>query len=448
MFSSILISTLVLVAMAVIVVLTAVFLRRVVPTNMVHIVQSSKSTTPYGRGKEAGNTYYAWPSWIPRIGISVIEFPESIFQISLSGYDAYDTKRLPFVVDVAAFFRVEDANTVAQRVESFNQLREQLQNVLQGAVRRILATNTLEQIMEARSELGEQFTAEVTSQIAQWGVHPVKTIEFMDIRDSKNSEVIADIMAKEKSRIEMESRTVIAQNSQTAQLAEINAQRTVDVQKQDAEQQVGIRTAEKEKTVGIAQEQSVQQIQEQARETAERTMAVRAVEQQRTAEIAKNVMITQSEAEKEAATLAAEANLITTLRNAEGIKAEGDANASAETQMLMAPVTAQLALAKEIGSNGEYQHYLVRVEEIKASSSVGYKMADALAAADLKIFSTGNGDNVAKTAGGLLDVFGPVGGTKLSGLLTALSATPEGKMLVNRITGSEPGATIDAPDAP
>ena len=69
--------------------------RRVVPTNMVHIVQSSKSTVSYGRGREAGNTYYEIPSFIPFFGVTVTQFPESIFDISLKDYEAYDTGRLP-----------------------------------------------------------------------------------------------------------------------------------------------------------------------------------------------------------------------------------------------------------------------------------------------------------------------------------------------------------------
>ena len=79
----------------------ALLFRRVVPTNMVHIVQSAKSTISYGRDKDDGNTYYAWPSWIPKIGISVIEFPESIFKVTLNSLETrpdfineilYDTK--------------------------------------------------------------------------------------------------------------------------------------------------------------------------------------------------------------------------------------------------------------------------------------------------------------------------------------------------------------------
>ena len=43
-------------------------LRRVVATNEVHIVQSSGATTSYGSGTGNGNTCYAWPSWVPKLG--------------------------------------------------------------------------------------------------------------------------------------------------------------------------------------------------------------------------------------------------------------------------------------------------------------------------------------------------------------------------------------------
>ena len=72
------------VVLAVAVVL-AILYRKVVSTNMVHIVQSNKRTTPYGTGLEGGNVYYRWPSWIPRIGITVIELPVSNFDLSLDG---------------------------------------------------------------------------------------------------------------------------------------------------------------------------------------------------------------------------------------------------------------------------------------------------------------------------------------------------------------------------
>lgn len=425
-------------------------LRRVVPTNMVHIVQSSTATTSYGRGEgKKGNVYYAIPSWVPKFGITVTEFPESIFKVSLSDYEAYDQARLPFIVDVTAFFRVDQSETAAQRVASFNELCEQLDSVLKGAVRRILATNTLEHIMEARSDLGKQFTAEVDAQIKEWGVRTVKTIEFMDLRDSKSagSKVIHNIMAKEQSRIDRESRVTIASNAQQAELAEIDAQRSIDVQRQDAEQQVGMRTAEKRKVVGIADEMAQQDIKTQAAVTIEKVMMVKKVEAEKQATIEKAVAITLAEAERETKAIASEGVLRATENEAKGVFAKGEADAKAKELLLMAPVTAQIALAREIGANDGYQTYLVSLEQVKAGQSVGVAMADALKASDLKIISNGGGapgqiqDNVA----GLLDLFSAKGGTSITGMLAALGQTEEGKALLGKLTAAKP---VEAPAQP
>lgn len=447
-------------------------LRRVVPTNMVHIVQSSKSSTPYGRGKANGNTYYAWPSWVPLLGVTVTEFPESIFQVSLQDYEAYDQARLPFTVDVTAFFRISDAGVAAQRVASFSELNHQLQSVLQGAVRRILATNSLEDIMQSRSELGDQFTLEVREQIAEWGVLPVKTIEFLDLRDTKGSKVIADVMAKEKSRIERESRVAVAENNRQAELAEIDADRTVEVQRQDAEQQVGLRTAEKDKAVGIANEQAQQEIKTAARTTAERDMDVKKVQDVRQAEIQRDVatvraeqdkqvavvnadaqrqvQVVSAEAQKQATTTRAEGELSAALKEADGIRARGEASAAAEQAMLMAPVMTQIKLAEEIGSNPAYQQYLVTIRQVDAGRDVGLEMARAMQNADLKVIA--NSGDMQQGVAKLGDLFTPAGGTRLTGMLAALGQTEEGKNLLQQLTpmltnGATTGALVGAATA-
>lgn len=432
----------------------AVAYRRVVPTNMVHIVQSSKKTTAYGKDKPAGNSYFAWPSQLPVIGVSVTTFPESIFQVSLQGYEAYDASRLPFVVDVTAFFKVDDANKVAQRVSSFPELSEQLHQVIQGSVRRILSTNKLEEIMESRSHLSEQFTQEVGKDIKEWGVFPVKSIEFMDIRDSSNSKVIANIMSKEQSRIDMESRQRVAENKKLAELAEIDAKRMVDVQQQDALQQVGIRAAEKDQAVGIAKEKADQEIKEQAKITAEKEKEVLKVNTIKDAEITKEASIvkavqdkevailkaeqdkrvteTSAEADKQSTKLRAEGKLAEATNEAEGIKLKGDASAAAEKAMLMAPVEAQTALAKEIGENEGYQQYLITIKHIETGKEVGIEMAKALQGADLKVIS--NSGDIQSGVAKIGDMFTTGGGTNLSGMLAALAQTGEGKALLDGLT--------------
>lgn len=409
-------------------ILVMVILRRVVSTNEVHIVQSSAKTISYGKDMEAGNTYYAWPSWVPKLGVVVIKLPVSVFSGELTAYEAYDSGRLPFVVDIKAFFRIDNSNLAAQRVSSFGELSEQLQAILQGAVRTILAAKDIEAILSGRAEFGEAFTAAVNEQLKNWGVTTVKMIELMDIRDSKDSKVIANIMEKKKSLIEKESRVEVAGNKKLAQIAEIEAQREVDLSKQEAEQQVGIRTAQVEQEVGIAREKTSQTVQEQAAITAAKNAEVKRVDTVKAAEIQRDQALVKAEEQARTTVLIAEGALKATKLAAEGVTAEGVAQAAAEKAMQLAPVEAQIVLAKEIGENQGYQQYLVTLEQVKAGQVIGVAQADALKAANIKVIANGGTvDGGIKSIGGL---FSSAGGTQLGAMLEGLAQTDEGQSLL------------------
>lgn len=440
----------------------AMIFRTVVSTNDVHIVQSAKKTISYGKGEAAGNTYYNWPASVPVIGIKVIQLPVSVFDVKLSGYAAYDKGRVPFVVDIMAFFRVTDSGVAAQRVHSFPELHTQLESILQGAIRTILASSEIEEILEGRSKFGEMFTKEVDHQLLEWGVQNVKTIELMDIRDAEGSKVIANIMEKKKSLIEMQSRVAVAENQKTAKVAEINAKREADVSAQEAEQLVGERTALKEQAVGIAKEKAQQTIKEQAAITAEKAMAVLNVEHVRKAEIEKKVNEVEAEQEKvttviraegaaKTAIVAAEASketqilnatgaLEATKRHAEGVKLEGDAKAGAEQALQMATVTPQITLAKEIGENKSYQTYLIEIRKVEMGEIVGVEQAKALQKANVKVIA-----NTGTPVDGVTDVMSLMtskGGTQLGAMVEAFAQTEMGAELIAKVVGKKPEAAI------
>lgn len=392
-----------LVVLLVFAVFLSMVFRVVVPTNEVHTVQNGKETVSYGKDYDNGNVYYAWSSWIPVIGVQVSVLPVSVFQIELDGYEAYDQGRLPFEIDVVAFFRITNANQAAQRVSSFKELSDQLTSVLQGSTRAILASNDIEEIMQGRGKFGDQFTDEVKEQLANWGVETVKNIELMDIRDSQGSKVIANIMAKKKSHIEMESRLEVAKNTKLAETGEIEARRETDLRKQEASQQVGLRTVETEREVSLAQQAQAQAVKEQEKLTKEKEMNVKAVEHVRTAEINSQVQLVKADQDKKTAVIKAEAQKETLIlesegkleaerRNAEATVLNGEAQAGAEKALLLAPVEAQTTLAKEIGANTAYQSYLLQIRQIEASQAIGVKQAEALNSADIKmIVNTGDG---------------------------------------------------------
>ncbi len=412
-------------------VIVAVFLRRVVAPNEVHIVQSSKATTSYGKDTKNGNTYYEWPSWIPVIGVTKTMLPVSVFDLSLQAYEAYDKGRVPFVVDIVAFFRVSDSNLAAQRVEHFNELKSQLLSIVQGAIRTVLASHEIDDIMLERSKFGEQFTTEVEAQLENWGVVTVKNIELMDIRDAKDSRVVHNIMEKKKSLIEMQSRTEVADNMKKAQIAEIDAQRDTETQKQAALQAIGQRTAEKDKEVGIAIQTATQAVKEQERITQEKQVAIVRVAEVGQADINKQKGIVKAEQDKETMILDAEGKLESKKREALAIVAEGDARANAEKAMQLAPVEAQIVLAKEIGQNQGYQNYLVTIRQVEASQVVGVEQAKALEKADVKIIA--NTGEPVNGMNNVMDLFTSKGGTNIGAMLEGLAQTDQGKTLLSKI---------------
>ena len=431
-------------------------LRRVVPVNEVHIVQTRKNTVSYGKGFDS-NTYYEWPSRIPMIGLTRVTLPVSNFAIDLPDYAAYDKERVPFLVHVMAFFRISDSNTAAQRVASFEELKMQLTAIVQGSVRTVLAGHEIDQIMLDRSRFGEAFTKEVTPQLGGWGVEAIKNIELMDIRDSKESDVIQNIMAKRTSGIERESRLVVADNARQAEMAEIAAKREIEMSRQQAAEQVGLRTAEKEKNVGVANEQSSQQVKVQQRETAAKEMDVTQVKSVRNAEInrevavitaaqakevaivqadaAKQVAIVSAEGSKQQTVLTAEGKLEAAKRNAQGIEVEGNAKGTAETAILMAPVDAQIKLAEKIGSDQGYQNYLLGIRNIEAAQAVGTAQAEALKSAEVKVIS--NAGTPGKGLSSVMDLFSADGGTAVASMLEGLAQSPEGKKLLQKFAGEK-----------
>ena len=446
-----------------------VSLRRIVPTNVVHIVQRGKQTVSSGTNKQS-NVYYEWPSWLPFFGVSKRVLPVSNFDIDLKRYEAYDKDRVPFVVDVKAFFHISDTNVAAQKVESFEELKGQLENVVQGAVRSILAKSKLEEIMEERSIFGKQFTEAVNNDLQNWGVEAIKSIELMDVRDADGSQVIHQIMAKRMSAIDMESRTEVAKNNKMAKQAELEARKEIDVTTAETEkiageaqaqsqQAIGIAKAESKKRTGIAEQESISEIAKSQRMTAEQEMEVIKVNQVKQAEIDREREIITAEQEKQKTEIRAaadkyrveteasaaleakrkEAEATKTVGTAEAdvIKAKGISEAESRKAMELASVSAQTTLAKEIGENKPYQEYLIRVKEVEVSQVVGVaqyeSMAKALSAADLKLLI--NSGDVQSGIGKLSDLFTSKGASQINGLLEGLKQTEEGKNILSMLNG-------------
>ncbi len=453
--------------------------RRVVKPSEVHVVRRNKVTDIYGsikpvtnaatgqhqeQDESSGNVYYEIPSWMPIWGVEVQILPLHNFSVDLEKYEAYDRDKLPFVVDVTAFFRIADYKQAASRIEDNATLEEHLEKIVQSSVRSILANDTLDEIMIQRSRYGEEFTKEVSENLKEWGIVPVKAIELMDVRDKDGEQVISNIMEKKKSFIEMESRKEVAKNNQEAREAEISAAQSIAMKEEEKEETIGKRRAEREKAVGIAREQSQQDIQEQAKSTKEKEMAVLQVETVQRANIEKErtiidanasrerqkieaeAKVVVAEEQKKAAehdatalyiqkTKDAEAELIKEQNIAKAIEAKGLAEATAKEKQGLAEVEPQIVLAKEIGENKGYQSYLIEIKKVEATQAVGIEQAKNLGNAQIKIIANA-GNNIETGVKSAMDLFSATGGQALGSMLEAFKGTDAGKAILEKITGT------------
>lgn len=410
--------------------------RRVVPAHLVHIIQKSGATISYGASdNSSGNVYYDWPSWIPVIGLSMTVLPINNFELELEEYEAFDLNKVPFLVDVVGFFRIENTNLAAQRIASFKELFDQLTYIVQGSIRTILANSTIDSIMTERSKFGDAFTDEVLEQLKEWGVVPVKALELMDVKDAPTSKVISNIMAKKQSFINMESRKEVAENTRMAEIAEVQAKQEIDFQKEMSAQAIGERSALKEQAIGVAQQLAYQEIKAQQKTSTEREMEILRVKNINEASIQKEVALLKADQEKQQTIIIAEGKLEESKQTAQGKLAEGKASAEAEKLMQLAQVEAQIVLAKEIGENQEYQHYLVTIETIKANQLVGIEQAKAISTADIKVIA--NSGDVNGGIKSLGDLFSSKGGSNLGAMVEAFTQTPQGSAIADKFFGDK-----------
>ena len=455
----------------IVILIIIIYLRRVVPTNEVHIIQKWSSSTPHWKWFKWWNTYLAFPSWVPFFWVAIQKLPLSVFDLQLNWYKAYDSWKVPFIVDITAFFNINQPEMAAQKIYTMWELKDQLNETLKWVVRKVLASKDIIEIMESRKEIKDEFYAEVLNAVKEWWVDS-KNVEFMDIRDPSDwsSQVISNIMMKKRSQIEADSKIEVAENQKRAIIEKENkesearakaaeakaradiissdALRESEVKRIENEKLTQNKDIEKEKLLAVQKEEAKQKVYESEKVTKEKELDVKKVESEKNAEIAKSIelikadeqkqkSIIDAEAEKETITIQAQADKTKVELEAEADKTKVDLEAQAEKNRIE---SIWLAKAKEIDylgtaeaknktemakalnsfSNGSLW-FLVKELEVKLSEVVDLEKAKALNNADVKVISTwSNGGEWVKN---FMDLFSAKWWTNLWAMLESLKNT-------------------------
>jgi len=422
-------------------------LRKVVPTNEVHIVQRWKKSEPHGKWLQGWNVYLAWAPWVPVFWVAVQKLPLSIFSLQLNGYKAYDTGKVPFQVDITAFFEIKDPVLAAEKIYTINELKDQLNETVKWVVRKILASRDVVDIMESRSDIKEEFYKEVFSAVKAWWVD-LKNVEFMDIKDAEGSQVITNIMMKKRSLIESESEIEVAENQKKAiiekenkeaearaqaaeaksraDIIESDAQRAAELKRIENEKLTQNQDIEKDRVLSIQKEEAKQNFYDAEKGTKVKMLAVKQVEDEKTAEIAKSIEIIKAEEQKQKAII-----------DAEGAKSQVELEAAAEKTRIE---SIWIAKAKELDYIGTAEAknksqmadalnvftsdslgFMVKQLEVNLAEIVDLEKAKALSKADVKVISTGtNGWEGVKS---FMDLFSANGGTNIGAMVEAAKNT-------------------------
>jgi len=428
-------------------ILIAINLRKVVPTNEVHILQNWKSTSIKWKWFEGGNTYYNFPQWVPVVGKSITKLPLYVFDIKLEKYQAYDNGKIPFVVDVTAFFVIKDPELAAKRVANFEELKEQLVEVVKWAVRKTLAQYDIQEIMEARGELGAKFYEEVTNAVKEWWVE-LKNIEFMDISDADGFSVIRNLLEKKRKTIETESEKEVALKDKEREIVEAEARKEAEVKRIEAEKEAKLaqieadkltrtQEVEKEKLVRLQEEEAKKALYEKQKETKQKELDIKLLEEQKEAEIQKVKEIIDAEKEKEIEIKEAEAKAKSLELDAEAkarameleaeakqvaVEKEWLAKAKSIDYVGTAEAKNKLEMAKALNAFSEAAlEYMIQELNLKYNSKVDLEKAKALEKADIKVISTGANGNEGMDS--FMDLFTSKGGTNLGAMIESFKNT-------------------------
>lgn len=433
-------------------------LRKVVPTNEAHVVQKGKTSVSFGKGFEWGNVYHNWPSWVPVVWVSVQKLPLSIFDLQLNDYKAYDSGKVPFQVDITAFFEIKDPTVAAQKVFTIGELKDQLNETLKWVVRKVLASKDIVEIMESRVEIKKEFYDQVFGAVKSWGIM-LQNVEFMDIRDADGSQVVTNIMMKKRSQIESESQIEVAENQKKATIEKENklaearsaaaqAKSGADIIASDAERDAEIKVIEnekltqnqeieKERILAVQKEEAKQKLYEAEKVTKERELAVKQVDEEKNAEIAKSIELIRADEQKQKMIIDAQADKASIELAAWADKIKVELEASAEKTRIE---SIWIAKAKEIDYIGtaraknqtqmaealnmfdqESLEFMKKELDVKLSEIVDLEKAKALWKADVKVISTGsNGWEGVKS---FMDLFSANGGSNIGAMVEAAKNT-------------------------
>lgn len=414
-----------------------IFLRRVVDANCADVVVGKHGTRIYTgdasvvpTGQKTNPIYYAFPSWVPYLGVTVQRMPLSIINIVVKDYETFAKGNPRFVIDVTVYCKIIDIAEAARRFpgRKISDFQDGMKEIVISAIRKTTANYSIEDVIAKREEISADLTRELAPDFTKWGVE-LTNVAIVSIRDpiDGSSTVIHDISAKMEAQINSNSRQEVANRNRDAEIVEADTFEIAEKRKIEAKEHVDMREQDrimevaKREKVATEERMNVYRIKEVQKAEIDAEAAVRRAEGEKRAMVEtatgnreRLALEGEGEAKKIEFEGKAKANVteITMVAEANGNKAKLIAAAEGTKAQLFAEADGMMEKAKA----QEYQQTNAQaIRMIEKDERVGLALAEALKAADVQYIGSGNPEN-------FLDLFTVKGGLGIGGMLKALNA--------------------------
>ncbi|WP_198663166.1 MULTISPECIES: flotillin family protein [Paraliobacillus] len=399
--------------------------------------------------------------------------------LDISTPNVYTENGVPVMADGTAIIKVQSTTEgIATAAEQFlgkddKELRKQAQEVLEGHLRAILGTMTVEEIYKNRERFAQEVQTQAAVDLRKMGLQIV-SFTIKDVRDENGylealgkpriSEVkrdaqIAEANAMRDSRIkkaeaeregksaELLSETRIAEATKDKELKTAAYKRDQDKAKAEADMSYKLQEAISEQQVK-QEEMQIQLVEKNKQIEIDEKEVIRK-QRQYEAEISK-----KAEAERYATEQKAEADKVTRVKNAEAeaeeIRLDGQAEAEAIRLKGFAEAEAKEKIADAMAKYGEAAMLEMIVKMLPEFAG---KIAEPIASIDkLTVIDSGNGEGdgatrmssyVTKLMSQLPETLKDVSGVDLTGMLDQITAKGQQRVNDSKLDAKKDSTTTE-----
>lgn len=273
-------------------------LYRIIPPNEAHvrILRNKKDIFSHRTGRSS-YWYIPFITKLNRLPLCNLTIPVNDIKLN-------DKNMAKFVCDIVCFVNIKDLQLASERLLlsnaekemgfDFVKLSEDFRSIMESIGRTVVTKQTILDIYMNRQALSAAITHEVEGVFPKWGIELVN-LELKHIKDFETSTIILDIERKVAAEIKRDAEIRIAETNKETEIAKAQAEETSRK-----------RHIEKERAIGIAEQQKNEEIStRKAQANTQEVEALRKLEVGK-AEIEKQRIQQQSEAQKIKYTVEAE----------------------------------------------------------------------------------------------------------------------------------------------